>query len=152
VLNAPSLTVQVKKNCNGPKHVARKRKLKITENLWKVLLIQEIKCSAPKEKQPYFKILSQFEELLNIKIIFEKNLSAMKNIFTFFAAAVITSMLFASCTKCSTCSYSYKYLGNDTARSYPEQCGNKKELDNYRQKVNADASADNGATVTCTEN
>lgn len=75
----------------------------------------------------------------------------MKNIFTFFAAAVVTSMIFASCTKCSTCSYSYKYLGKDSVKAYPEQCGNKKELENYRQTVNIDASTDNGATVTCDE-
>jgi hypothetical protein len=75
----------------------------------------------------------------------------MKNIFTFFASAIVISMLFASCTKCSTCSYSYKYLGKDSTRAYPEQCGNKKELDNYRIKVNSDASTDNGATVTCSE-
>jgi hypothetical protein len=75
----------------------------------------------------------------------------MKNIFTFFALAIITSVIFASCTKCTTCSYSYKLLGKDSSRSYPEQCGNKKELDNYRQMVNIDASTDNGATVTCTE-
>jgi hypothetical protein len=75
----------------------------------------------------------------------------MKNIFTIFAAAIITSVLFASCTKCTTCSYTYKYVGKDSSRNYPEQCGNKTELDNYRQMVNADASADNGATVTCTD-
>jgi hypothetical protein len=75
----------------------------------------------------------------------------MKNIFTFFATAALASMIFASCTKCSTCSYTYKYVGKDSTRNYPEQCGNKKELDNYRQMVNADASTDNGATVTCTE-
>lgn len=75
----------------------------------------------------------------------------MKNIFTFFATAVITSMLFASCTKCTTCSYTYKYLGKDSSRAYPEQCGNKKELENYREGVNIDASIDNGATVSCTD-
>lgn len=75
----------------------------------------------------------------------------MRNIFTFFAAAILTSMIFASCSKCSTCSYSYKYLGKDSSKAYPETCGNKKELDNYRQSVNAAAAADNGATVTCTE-
>jgi hypothetical protein len=75
----------------------------------------------------------------------------MKNISTFLAAAVITSIIFASCTKCTTCSYAYKLAGKDSSKSYPEQCGNKKELDNYRQMVNAEASTDNGATVTCTE-
>lgn len=75
----------------------------------------------------------------------------MKNIYTLLAVAAISTLLFASCNKCTTCTYSYKYVGKDSMRLYPEQCGNKKDLDNYRQKVNTDASADNGAGVTCTD-
>lgn len=75
----------------------------------------------------------------------------MRNIFTFLATASLFAVLFASCTKCTTCSYTYKYVGKDSTRLYPEQCGNKKELDNYREMVNIDAATDNGATVTCNE-
>jgi len=101
-----------------------------------------------KEKQHYFNTRNQIK-------VFNKNKntrkSAMKNIFTFLATAILSSMIFASCTKCSTCSYSYKYLGKDSVKSYPEQCGNKQELKNYREMVNVEASTDNGATVSCTE-
>ncbi|MCC6253143.1 MAG: hypothetical protein IT238_11860 [Bacteroidia bacterium] len=75
----------------------------------------------------------------------------MKNIFTFLTVAAISAMIFASCTKCSTCSYSYKYLGKDTVKTYPETCGNKEEISNYKQLVNTEASIDNGATVSCTD-
>jgi hypothetical protein len=64
----------------------------------------------------------------------------------------LVSMAFTSCTKCTTCSYTYKYVGKDSTRLYPEECGSSKELDNFRIKVNADAALNNGATVTCSEN
>lgn len=75
----------------------------------------------------------------------------MKKLFTLFAATALSAMIFASCTKCTTCSYQYQIAGKDSVKTYPEQCGNKKVLDNYRSTVNAAAATDNGATVTCTD-
>lgn len=75
----------------------------------------------------------------------------MKKFLPFIVLASFGIMLNSACTKCSTCQYSYKYLGKDSTKTYPEQCGNKQELENYKSTVNQAASADNGATVTCNE-
>lgn len=75
----------------------------------------------------------------------------MKKITSVIVFAGFSIIMYSSCTKCSTCQYSYKYLGKDSTRVFAEQCGNKKELDNYKSTVNQAASADNGATVSCTD-
>ncbi len=69
-------------------------------------------------------------------------MAGIKNtsIYTVISSCLIM-VLTASCNHCTTCSYDYynrtsngkyKYLGN---YQYPEQCGTKKEIEQFKEKV-----------------
>jgi hypothetical protein len=73
----------------------------------------------------------------------------MKKTFLFACAIFFAAFIFSSCEKCIDCKYEYKLAGDDTSKVYPQVCGSKTELDKQESVVNAEAAADNGATVTC---
>ncbi|MBL8011993.1 MAG: hypothetical protein JNJ64_15410 [Flavobacteriales bacterium] len=62
------------------------------------------------------------------------------------AAAFLVSM--PSCKKCSTCKYTYSSGGTSSTYTYPEQCGNKKDIDAYEDACATAASAV-GGSCTC---
>ncbi len=66
-----------------------------------------------------------------------------------FVLIVIATITF-SCNKCETCSHTFKLGGVDSTVSYPKTCGNKKDIEKYKQAVQADAAI-NGSVVTCGE-
>lgn len=66
----------------------------------------------------------------------------------FFLAIVILGLALTACNKCSTCSYAYRIGSQDSTVTFPEQCGNKTEIDQYEDMVRAEAARNSG-TVTC---
>lgn len=73
----------------------------------------------------------------------------MKKVFSIVAAVVI-AVSFASCKKCTTCKYDYSVLGVNYTQTYPEQCGKKKEIENYKKDCKNKAAV-YGATCNCTD-
>ena len=67
--------------------------------------------------------------------------------FLVFAAAAAFVFALPSCKKCSTCKYSYTFLGAPAVYTYPEVCGKKKDIDAYEA---ACATAATAAGVSCT--
>lgn len=63
--------------------------------------------------------------------------------------AVFAVAAFASCKKCVTCSYEYEYLGAKQVYTYPQECGNSKQIKDFKAKVEADANR-HGVESSCT--
>ena len=61
---------------------------------------------------------------------------------------IVIATITSSCNKCETCSHTFKLGGVDSTVSYPQACGNKKDIEKYEQVVRADAAI-NGSVVTC---
>ncbi len=61
---------------------------------------------------------------------------------------IVIATITSSCNKCETCSHTFKLGGVDSTVSYPQTCGNKKDIEKYEQVVRADAAI-NGSVVTC---
>jgi len=74
-----------------------------------------------------------------------KKLFALLIVATFFVGSVSLQ----SCKKCSTCKYTYSIMGYTQTYDFPEQCGNKSDIDAYEQACK-DAAAQVGGNCTCT--
>lgn len=68
-----------------------------------------------------------------------------------FAVIAIAAISFTSCKKCTTCYYKFKTGGNWDVYMYPEECGKKKDLEQFRNECKAKAASLN-TTCTCTDN
>jgi hypothetical protein len=72
----------------------------------------------------------------------------MKKALVILAAATFIFAL-PSCKKCSTCKYTYNDgAGSSATFTYPEQCGKKKDIDNYETACK-NAATLVGGTCTC---
>ena len=60
----------------------------------------------------------------------------------------VGSLSFQSCQKCTTCTYNYEILGVPQTYSYPELCGSKSEISDYKDAC-AEAASQFDATCTC---
>jgi hypothetical protein len=67
-----------------------------------------------------------------------------------FAIIAIAAISFASCKKCTTCYYKYKKDGNWDVYIYPEECGKKKDIEQFKNECKATAASKN-STCTCNE-
>jgi hypothetical protein len=72
----------------------------------------------------------------------------MKKIF--FVIIAIVAISFASCKKCTTCKYDYSLLGVNYTYIYPEQCGKKKDINDFKTACKKVAEV-NSSTCTCTD-
>jgi hypothetical protein len=72
----------------------------------------------------------------------------------FFAIIASAAISFTSCKKCTTCTYEYVIYSNGMpykyTYTYPEQCGKRKEINDYIKACKDSADLVNGATCTCT--
>jgi hypothetical protein len=73
----------------------------------------------------------------------------MKKVFSIVAAVVIAAS-FASCKKCTTCKYDYSAFGVNYTYTYPETCGKKKEINDFKTACK-NAASNYGATCSCTD-
>ncbi len=74
-------------------------------------------------------------------------LRTMKKVLVVLAAAAFV-MTLPSCKKCSTCKYTYDFLGTQTTYTYPETCGKKKDVEAYEDACAAAATLA-GGSCTC---
>jgi len=65
------------------------------------------------------------------------------------AVVFLVSLSFMACKKCVTCKYEYDYLGAKQEVTYPQQCGNSKDIKTFKANVEADANL-HGGSSTCT--
>lgn len=71
----------------------------------------------------------------------------MKKIASILGVAFSTAFL-TSCEQCSTCTYTYRLDGVDSTKAFPQECGSKKDIENYETIVRTE-SVKKGGTVTC---
>ena len=71
----------------------------------------------------------------------------MKKFLVILGAAVFMLSL-PACKKCSTCKYTFTNLGQTSTFTYPEQCGNKKDIEAYEDACKAGATLV-GGSCTC---
>ena len=53
----------------------------------------------------------------------------------------------SSCKNCTTCRYTYEFLGTETTYTYPETCGKKSEIEAYTRECEDVAQSVNGNCV-----
>jgi hypothetical protein len=70
----------------------------------------------------------------------------------FIAVAIAATLAFVSCKKCVTCSYEYYWApdGGNKLVTYPQECGTTKQINVYKDNVEADANI-HGVKSTCTK-
>lgn len=69
-----------------------------------------------------------------------------KLVFAVAAAAFLFTL--PSCKKCSTCKYTFNDGSGTSTYTYPEQCGNKKDIDAY-EKACETGAASVGGSCSC---
>lgn len=77
----------------------------------------------------------------------------MKRILTllFVLFLFVGTLSIQSCKKCTTCTYTYQIFGQTETYSYPELCGSKSEINNYKDACAA-AASNVSASCTCIDN
>lgn len=74
----------------------------------------------------------------------------MKKILLITASAAFVLSTFSSCKKCTTCKYTWvDPNGSSQTYTYPEACGNKKDIEAYEAAAKAAAAAYNNSQVNC---
>lgn len=72
----------------------------------------------------------------------------MKKLFLLIVA-ISVSFAFTACKKCVTCKYEYDYLGQKKEVSFPQLCGNNKQIKEYKDNAEAEANR-YGVSAECT--
>lgn len=76
----------------------------------------------------------------------------MKRILTslFFAALIGAGFSLSSCQKCATCQYTYQNIqGEQETFTYAEVCGNKSDVNDYKDACANAAAAFTNGNCTC---